>query len=150
MTDRPKRRMPPIKRILEYRNIKEPHCQKCLVPMRPKHLERAHLIDRFFGGLDGVQNLVLLCSWCHKRMPSFCNGEESAVLSWLAEHWESGYHEIVRIEASRSNVSLEDMLRHTGCTDLHCYVVCLKRMIISCTDDDGYWISNLAAEQDAA
>ncbi len=34
-------------------------------------LERAHLVDRFLGGLDGPQNIVPLCVMCHRVMPVF-------------------------------------------------------------------------------
>jgi len=39
-------------------------------------LDRAHLADRCFGGLDGPQNLALLCRWCHCAMPVCTTGEE--------------------------------------------------------------------------
>lgn len=52
-------------------------------------LERAHLIDRAFGGLDGPQNLVLLCWRCHREMPSFRPGDEAFAWAWVRsrEHW---------------------------------------------------------------
>jgi 5-methylcytosine-specific restriction endonuclease McrA len=46
-------------------------------------LERAHLIDRCSGGLDGAQNLVTLCRSCHRSMPSFVSGDEAKAMAWL-------------------------------------------------------------------
>lgn len=48
------------------------------------HLERAHLIDRCRDGLDGAQNLVLLCRDCHRSMPSFGPGSEAMAMAWVA------------------------------------------------------------------
>jgi hypothetical protein len=45
--------------------------------------ERCHLIDRVLGGLDGPQNLVLLCRACHGQMPSFAPEDEMAALAWV-------------------------------------------------------------------
>lgn len=45
-------------------------------------LDRAHLIDRCMGGLDGAQNLALLCYQCHRRMPSFEPGQEREALAY--------------------------------------------------------------------
>lgn len=67
-----------------------PHCFACNqdVPCRGKdsipdrwnkasaYLDRAHLVDRELGGLDGPQNLVPLCLECHRRMPSFRGHDE--------------------------------------------------------------------------
>jgi 5-methylcytosine-specific restriction endonuclease McrA len=46
-------------------------------------LERAHLVDRCFGGLDIEPNLVLLCSTCHRSMPSFEPGDEHKAIEWV-------------------------------------------------------------------
>ena len=46
-------------------------------------LERAHLIDRWAGGLDGAQNLVLLCGFCHRIQPIFEPGDEARALEWV-------------------------------------------------------------------
>jgi hypothetical protein len=45
------------------------------------YLHRAHLVDRRHDGLDGPQNLVLLCDGCHKWMPSFRDGREA--IRWV-------------------------------------------------------------------
>lgn len=146
MTDRPKRRMPSMKRLLEYRNIKEPHCQKCLVPMPVDHLERAHLIDRCYDGLDGAQNLAALCGWCHKQMPSFYNGDEDEAMRWLATPWEGPYHAMVRLSISRTKgITLEEAVSNYGCSNLHCYVVCLLRWWFN---SDEYQQERLSAQYD--
>lgn len=82
----------------------EPFCARCgwLVPIddsrfatdkgawgeasKRSYLERAHLIDRCYDGLDGVQNLVPLCWRCHDVMPSFKPGDEDAALSWVRDY----------------------------------------------------------------
>ena len=46
-------------------------------------LERAHLVDRAAGGLDGCQNIVPLCRPCHRRMPSFDIGEGPQAVAWV-------------------------------------------------------------------
>jgi hypothetical protein len=61
----------------------EPSCYACGWWMG---LERAHLIDRVFGGLDLACNLVPLCHDCHREMPSFRPGEESEALAWVRHH----------------------------------------------------------------
>lgn len=48
-------------------------------------LERAHLVDRSAGGLDGPQNVVLLCPACHRAMPSFRPGEGAEARRWVAD-----------------------------------------------------------------
>jgi hypothetical protein len=47
------------------------------------YLDRSHLIDRCFDGLDHAGNLVPLCASCHKAMPSFRPGDEGAAVFWL-------------------------------------------------------------------
>lgn len=46
-------------------------------------LERAHLVDRCAGGLDGPQNVVPLCSPCHRVMPVFDIGEGPDAIEWV-------------------------------------------------------------------
>lgn len=102
VADRPRRRMPALWAVVSYwrpwgvfiLDIEIPHCFACLidrwcdedkpVPERWKGarwLERAHLADRCFGGLDGPQNFALLCHECHKGMPSFRGGDEA--IRWV-------------------------------------------------------------------
>lgn len=94
---RPHRKMPAAEAIASYHyelgNLRDglwPACFGC-VEGRDEwgEFDRAHLVDRCFGGLDGSQNLVLLCQRCHKEMPSF--GPEDGHLAWAwvrgREHW---------------------------------------------------------------
>lgn len=94
MSSRPKRRMPSQTRILRYWGIEEPRCFRCLVPTRG--LERAHLVDRWDGGLDGAQNIALLCQSCHAQMRVFRNGDGERALKWAMTFRESGFHEVCR------------------------------------------------------
>jgi hypothetical protein len=48
-----------------------------------RQLERAHLIDRICDGLDGPQNLVMLCSLCHRMMPVHRPGQEDAAFNYV-------------------------------------------------------------------
>lgn len=73
LTKRPKRQEPPIERIAEWWGLHEHACWRCGCTTYP---DRAHLVDRQHGGLDGEQNLALLCYPCHVGMPSFVPGEE--------------------------------------------------------------------------
>lgn len=93
MPDRPPRRMPSARAVAEYwhtRNdlfdidLDRPRCFRCdgRVP-EWNWLDRAHLIDRVNNGLDHAANLVMLCPSCHKRMPSFDNGEDDGALGWV-------------------------------------------------------------------
>jgi hypothetical protein len=46
------------------------------------YLQRAHLADRYWDGLDGPQNLIPLCVQCHRYMPSFDNGDDAIRWAW--------------------------------------------------------------------
>lgn len=48
-------------------------------------LDRAHLVTRDMGGLDGPQNVVPLCERCHKMMPFFGVGDKRAAIRWIQE-----------------------------------------------------------------
>jgi HNH endonuclease len=43
-------------------------------------LQRAHLVARFKGGPDAVENLIMLCQMCHKMMPNFA--DRQAAIDW--------------------------------------------------------------------
>lgn len=79
LPDRPSRRMPSLATLCRFHGL-EVACIKC---GRPDDIERAHVIDRCFGGLDGPQNLRPLCSTCHRYQPVFDNGDEAAALEWF-------------------------------------------------------------------
>jgi len=69
-------------------------------------LERCHVVVRHAGGLDGAQNLWLLCRPCHRgcrvrgwqSMPDFLPGQEEAAEIWLATHatWVDGVNAMIR------------------------------------------------------
>jgi len=67
---RPARRMPTTRRIAEHWDMPDRVCWRC---DRVGSVERAHIVDRMDwahgAGLDGAQNLALLCEPCHKAMP---------------------------------------------------------------------------------
>lgn len=48
-----------------------------------RFLERGHLIDRCFDGLDDVQNLVPVCHRCHKLQPSCEPGDEKRAIEYV-------------------------------------------------------------------
>lgn len=74
MTARGERQMTTVKAVARHHD-RPVKCWRCC---SSGCLERAHLIDRSRDGLDGPQNLALLCASCHKMMPSFGPGEEDA------------------------------------------------------------------------
>lgn len=97
LASRPPRRMRPASAVADY-HLEQgttpdgawPACFACHEGAdRWSDLERAHLVDRCSGGLDGPQNLVMLCSGCHGRMPSFYPGDEAAAWAWVRtrRHW---------------------------------------------------------------
>jgi predicted restriction endonuclease len=42
-------------------------CMLCGVEDGENNLDRAHILPRCYGGDDVVENLLLLCFWCHRR-----------------------------------------------------------------------------------
>lgn len=101
---RPPRRMPPARRVAEHWHrlgapfaidIDEPACFGCgLTVARWSDLERAHMIDRFLGGLDHEANLAMLCALCHRLMPMFDVGDEAAALHYV-QNSGSAMHAII-------------------------------------------------------
>jgi hypothetical protein len=90
-TTRPPRKMPSLKKIAQHWNRDEEDCSccwRCHVPCRP---ERAHIIDRSSDGLDGPQNLWLLCGRCHANQPIFEAGDE-----WHATAYMLGVDDATR------------------------------------------------------
>lgn len=101
---RPPRRMPTFWAMACYWkdrgvflvDLNDPHCFGCgTVPglfagipsarwtMAKSVLEKAHLVDRCGGGLDGPQNVVPLCWRCHRAMPPFGPGMGRAAIEWV-------------------------------------------------------------------
>lgn len=87
---RPGRSLPPLEAIAGYHDLGPvPHCVRCGRVYEGtwrgagQRLHRAHVIDRFLGGLDLEPNLLPLCVLCHTFQPSFGPGDEAAALSWF-------------------------------------------------------------------
>jgi 5-methylcytosine-specific restriction endonuclease McrA len=70
MTDRGERKLATLKAVARHHGRPEDSCWRC--GRTDAHLERAHLVDRMQDGLDGPQNLALLCPSCHAMMPPYC------------------------------------------------------------------------------
>ena len=91
---RPKRKMPSLKRIAEVNNLgMDARCVRCgytqggAWPYTCNWLDRAHVIDRVFDGLDTEANLRPLCHLCHRSQPIFEPGDEHTALDWFAGLW---------------------------------------------------------------
>jgi 5-methylcytosine-specific restriction endonuclease McrA len=108
--DRPKRAMWPAEQVAAWHA--EHHPERLLDGLWPAcmacgrgddswaNFERAHLITRCFSGLDGPQNLVLLCAWCHQNQPDFLPGEEQRAWLWVEtqdDYWASIWAVVDRI-----------------------------------------------------
>ena len=96
----------------------EPYCFAChiLMPVEDglgmkswqqasRFLDRAHLVDRSQGGLDGPQNVMLLCKQCHREMPEFTGEEAELALLWVRTHeyWEQ---RVLRGQAQRQRIAM--------------------------------------------
>jgi hypothetical protein len=93
---RPGRRMPSVRTIAKYWagrspfhevDVEQPQCFRCL-RLAPEwggsYFERAHLVDRFLGGLDHAANLVPLCGRCHRMQPIFEIDQGLDALAWVS------------------------------------------------------------------
>lgn len=89
---RPKRQMPSMVKIAAHHGLSDsaPLCVRCgRVPddcgswRKPSGLQRAHMIDRVFDGLDTLANLLPLCVLCHRSQPIFKAGDEDKALDWF-------------------------------------------------------------------
>lgn len=85
-----------------------PRCIRCgYTPLqdswRTVHgsLQRAHLIDRCFSGLDLEPNIVPICALCHRLQPIFRAGDETAALIWLGQTLEDDLERIIREDRAR-------------------------------------------------
>lgn len=56
-------------------------------------LQRAHLAEKFTGGPDTVDNLVPMCSLCHRQMPEAIASREVAI-AWI-NSWASASRNIL-------------------------------------------------------
>lgn len=91
VTTRPPRRMPSLLAIARFHDLGcKPVCVKCgrFPPVdrwqdASPHLERAHIVDRWAGGLDHPANLAPLCGGCHRYQPIFLPQDHLAALLWF-------------------------------------------------------------------
>lgn len=93
LPDRPPRRMPPAHRVAAFWAAQDgpfivdhsvPQCFRCGIYVSEwRVLQRAHLVDRWAGGLDHEANLVMLCALCHRVMPVFLPGEDERARRWV-------------------------------------------------------------------
>lgn len=122
--DRSKRKYVGHRKIAEYHKLDmdDPSCMACGEGMETwRECERAHVIARWLGGLDGAQNLWLLCHFCHRgseergwrSMPDFAPGDEAAADLWLASHptWSDGIEHMLKeiqvmVEAANGDLGL--------------------------------------------
>ena len=85
------RRMPSMRRIAAHHGLgQDPYCVVCgygppasTWMAASSYLERAHIIDRCFDGLDVEANLAPLCGSCHRSQPIFEPGDEERALAWF-------------------------------------------------------------------
>jgi hypothetical protein len=93
---RPGRRMPSAVKVARYWATQrpdvfdvcaeEPACFRCGLDVEEwGWLGRAHLVDRWLGGLDHAANLAMLCSLCHRIMPSYDIDEAAKAIAWIKE-----------------------------------------------------------------
>lgn len=90
---RPARKMPSAKKIAAYWEQRgtpfdvqsnQPCCFACKTRSdRWNNFDRAHLVDRFLGGLDHEANLAMLCHTCHKIMPMFEVSDYQHAIDWV-------------------------------------------------------------------
>ena len=110
--ERPKRRMPSGWTIARYWasrseflvDLEEPECFACGVVYdwgedfheqtprqrwtKAEHwLQRAHIVARVYHGLDGPQNLALLCELCHRYQPDNSGKESIAYIQAGGVGW---------------------------------------------------------------
>ncbi len=99
---RPPRREPPAQKVAAYWaqrggpftvHVDMPACFACFLEARTwSRLQRAHLVDRARGGLDGAQNLAMLCPLCHRVMPVFRPGQEQDAIQYILD---GGYYPLL-------------------------------------------------------
>jgi hypothetical protein len=55
-------------------------CKEC---GSPYHIEHHHCLFRSAGGRDDIENIVTLCSWCHKYSPASPHMSRAGRQKWL-------------------------------------------------------------------
>jgi len=93
LASRPPRKMPSAKKVVVYWKLRgkpfdvqsnQPCCFACKTPSDSwNNFDRAHLVDRFLGGLDHEVNLVMLCHACNKIMPMFEVSNYQHAIDWV-------------------------------------------------------------------
>lgn len=100
LSARPPRRMRAAKKIAEYWegretffvDLNDPRCFGCFRRVAAwSELERAHLVDRFLGGLDLESNLAMICHSCHRVMPMFEIDEGQEAINWVLSRLNSDF-----------------------------------------------------------
>lgn len=91
LAQRPARRMPMFTKVARFHNLPTPPaCIRC--DFKPgvatwgeasSHLQRAHIIDRAYGGLDSLCNILPLCPPCHREQPIFRPQDRAEALEWF-------------------------------------------------------------------
>lgn len=78
-------------------DIRNPHCFACEMPGgypedetdpevlwdSSRRLQRGHIVNRARDGLDGVQNLTLLCGFCNRFMRIYAVDEDDKAVEWI-------------------------------------------------------------------
>lgn len=82
------RRMPTMNAICAHHHLPHGKCLRCRQPAR---CEKAHIIEREYGGLDTVANIVPLCYPCHAEQPAFRPGEEARAWAWFTSSNQLDY-----------------------------------------------------------
>jgi 5-methylcytosine-specific restriction endonuclease McrA len=52
------------------------YCQVCLIGISKDLYECGHIIDRYVGGPDTLDNLTVMCIWCNQSKPTHRTREE--------------------------------------------------------------------------
>lgn len=105
--NRPERSMPTLRRLCDFHGIYG--CVRCGTS---EGLERAHVIDRFLGGLDNLVNLRPLCSQCHRLQPSFAPGQEDEALEWFGKQGSplvAIVNQFLAAEAARRGITVDEL-----------------------------------------
>jgi hypothetical protein len=87
--------MPTTTRVAAHWGADKHRCMRCGA-RRP---DRAHIVNRCDDGLDGPQNLWLLCPGCHAEMPSVGPQEVAYAWRWLRVDTDARQHAFMRLFA---------------------------------------------------
>jgi hypothetical protein len=98
-TTRPPRKMPSLNKIAQHWGREQEDCSCCWRCDRTCSPVRAHIIDRCYDGLDGPQNLWLLCAPCHYEQPTSRPEDYWHTMAYLigVDEWQRLYVNVMRI-----------------------------------------------------